>query len=119
MKDGSGSNNKKNNEINFNNNFLKDENNEVNTYLKNKSASKNNKNKKAFLSESINLNALNFGQEANEIEENKVKKLIDKAGTNKNKELFKINEEETTQEEFSLKLKLKQKEKTEGEIEKN
>jgi len=119
LKDGSGSNNKKNNEINFNNNFLKDENNEVNTYLKNKSASKNNKNKKAFLSESINLNALNFGQEANEIEENKVKKLIDKAGTNKNKELFKINEEETTQEEFSLKLKLKQKEKTEREIEKN
>ena len=119
LKDGSDSNNKKNNEINFNNNFLKDENNEVNTYLKNKSASKNNKNKKAFLSESINLNALNFGQEANEIEENKVKKLIDKAGTNKNKELFKINEEETTQEEFSLKLKLKQKEKTEREIEKN
>ena len=119
LKDGSGSNNKKNNEINFNNNFLKDENNEVNTYLKNKSASKNNKNKKAFLSESINLNALNFGQEANEIEENKVKKLIDKAGTNKNKELFKINEEETTQEEFSLKLKLKQKEKTERETEKN
>ena len=119
LKNSNNSNNKKNNEINFNNNFLKDENNEVNTYLKNKSASKNNKNKKAFLSESINLNALNFGQEANEIEENKVKKLIDKAGTNKNKELFKINEEETTQEEFSLKLKLKQKEKTEREIEKN
>ena len=119
LKNSNNSNNKKNNEINFNNNFLKDENNEVNTYLKNKSASKNNKNKKAFLSESINLNALNFGQEANEIEENKVKKLIDKAGTNKNKELFKINEEETTQEEFSLKLKLKQKEKTERETEKN
>ena len=119
LKNSNNSNNKKNNEINFKNNFLKDENNEVNTYLKNKSASKNNKNKKAFLSESINLNALNFGQEANEIEENKVKKLIDKAGTNKNKELFKINEEETTQEEFSLKLKLKQKEKTEREIEKN
>ena len=119
LKNSNNSNNKKNNEINFNNNFLKDENNEVNTYLKNKSASKNNKNKKAFLSESINLNALNFGQEANEIEENQVKKLIDKAGTNKNKELFKINEEETTQEEFSLKLKLKQKVKTEREIEKN
>ena len=119
LKNSNNSNNKKNNEINFNNNFLKDENNEVNAYLKNKSASKNNKNKKAFLSESINLNALNFGQEANEIEENKVKKLIDKAGTNKNKELFKINEEETTQEKFSLKLKLKQKEKTEREIEKN
>ena len=119
LKNSNNSNNKKNNELNFNNNFLKDENNEVNTYLKNKSASKNNKNKKAFLSESINLNALNFGQEANEIEENQVKKLIDKAGTNKNKELFKINEEETTKEEFGLKLKLKQKEKTEREIEKN
>ena len=121
LKNSTNSSNKKNNEINFNNNFLKDENNEVNTYLKNKSAAKNYKKKNAFLAQSINLNALDFGQEANEIEENQIKKLIDKTGTNKNNELFKIKEEDTNLEDFNLKIKLKQKEKTEKEkeIEKN
>ena len=98
------------------NNYLKDENNEVNTYLKNKSVSKNHKKKNDFLKASINLNALDFGQEANEIEKNQVNKLIDNPSSNNRKELFKINEEENNSE-FNLKIKLKKKERKEKEEE--
>ena len=106
-------NNINNNNINNDNNlnFLKDENNEVNKYLKSKSVSKKKKN---FLKESININALNFEEDANKIEENEVKKLIDKPNNNNNM-LFKINEENSS--EFNLKIKMKQKEAK--EIEKN
>ena len=114
-------NNKNKNKINIDTNlkfnFMNDENNEVNTYLKNKSASKNYKKKNNFLTESINLNILNFDQNANEIEENQVKKLIDKPSSNKKKELFKIDEEKTS--EINLKIKLRQNEIKEKEIEKN
>ena len=46
-------------------NFLKDENNEVNRYLKNKSASKNHKKKNDFLKASININLFNNDLEQN------------------------------------------------------
>ena len=104
------------NNLNQNNdiNIIKDENNEIITHLKNKSVRKNNNN---ILKNSINLNVLNYEQQANKIEENEVKKLLDKpSNPNSNKELFKINEEENNSE-FNLKIKLKPKEKNEIEKE--
>lgn len=85
----------KNNNNNYNLNYIKDENNEVNRYLKNKSASKNLKKKNNYLKESINLNLFNFDddQSAREIEEKKVNKLIEKSNSKNTKELYKISEE--------------------------
>ena len=76
-------------------NFLKDENNEVNRYLKNKSASKNHKKKNDFLKASININLFNndLEQNANNIEEDKVNKLLEKTKPNTNRDLYRIEEE--------------------------
>ena len=95
-------------------NFLKDENNEVNRYLKNKSASKNYKKKNDFLKASININLFNndIEQTANDIEEDKVNKLLDKKRPNTNKDLFRIEEEN------NLKLTPKSKEINNKEKEK-
>ena len=106
------------NNINQNNgnnlNFLKDERNEVNTYLKNKSVRKNYKKKNDFLKASINANIFDFDQEGNENKENQTKKPTDKQSSNNSKELFKINEEENNSE-FDLKIKKRQKEGKEKE----
>ena len=88
---------KKNNfNNNFNINFVKDENNVINRYLKNKSASKNNNMKNNFLKESINLNLCNLDDEpsAYEIEEKKVNKLLENSNSKNIKELYKISEED-------------------------
>ena len=88
---------KKNNFNNdFNINFIKDENNVINRYLKNKSALKNSNIKNNFLKESINLNLCNLDDEpsANEIEENKVNKLLENSNSKNKKELYKISEED-------------------------
>ena len=88
---------KKNNFNNdFNINFIKDEKNVINRYLINKSALKNSNIKNNFLKESINLNLCNLDDEpsANEIEENKVNKLLENSNSKNTKELYKISEED-------------------------
>ena len=112
-KNGSIKNNNKNDKIN---NCFKDDNNEINRYLQNKSEKKNYKKKNDFLKASININILDFGQNANEIEENNVKKLLDKNNNNTKKELYKISEENNS--EFNPNLNQIQKEKIQKEKEK-
>ena len=87
--------NKNNFNKDSNYNFLKDENNEVNRYLKNKSASKNYKKKNDFLKASININIFNndLDEKANTIEEDKVNKLLEKTKSNTNTDLYRIEEE--------------------------
>ena len=88
---------KKNNFNNdFNINFVKDENNVINRYLKNKSVIKNSSIKNNFLKESINLNLCNLDDEpnANEIEENTVNKLLENSNSKNKKKLYKISEED-------------------------
>ena len=111
-KNGSIKNNNKNDKIN---NCFKDDNNEINRYLQNKSEKKNYKKKNDFLKASININILDFEQSANEIEENNVKKLLDK-NNNTKKELYKISEENNS--EFNPNLNQIQKEKIQKEKEK-
>ena len=91
------------------NNCFKDDNNEINRYLQNKSEKKNYKKKNDFLKASININILDFEQSANELEENNVKKLLDKNNNNTKKELYKISEENNS--EFNPNLNQIQKEK--------
>ena len=98
------------------NNCYKDDNNEINRYLQNKSEKKNYKKKNDFLKASININILDFDQSANEIEENNVKKLLDKNNNNTKKELYKISEENNS--EFNPNLNQIQKEKIQKEKEK-
>ena len=98
------------------NNCFKDDNNEINRYLQNKSEKKNYKKKNDFLKASININILDFEQSANEIEENNVKKLLDKNNNNSKKELYKISEENNS--EFNPNLNQIQKEKIQKEKEK-
>ena len=98
------------------NNCYKDDNNEINRYLQNKSEKKNYKKKNDFLKASININILDFEQSANEIEENNVKKLLDKNNNNTKKELYKISEENNS--EFNPNLNQIQKEKIQKEKEK-
>jgi hypothetical protein len=98
------------------NNCFKDDNNEINRYLQNKSEKKNYKKKNDFLKASININILDFEQSANEIEENNVKKLLDKNNNNNKKELYKISEENNS--EFNPNLNQIQKEKIQKEKEK-
>ena len=112
-KNGSIKNNNKNDKIN---NCFKDDNNEINRYLQNKSEKKNYKKKNDFLKASININILDFEQSANEIEENNVKKLLDKNNNNSKKELYKISEENNS--EFNPNLNQIQKEKIQKEKEK-
>ena len=112
-KNGSIKNNNKNDKIN---NCFKDDNNEINRYLQNKSEKKNYKKKNDFLKASININILDFEQSANEIEENNVKKLLDKNNNNTKKELYKISEENNS--EFNPNLNQIQKEKIQKEKEK-
>ena len=112
-KNGSIKNNNKNDKIN---NCFKDDNNEINRYLQNKSEKKNYKKKNDFLKASININILDFEQSANEIEENNVKKLLDKNNNNSKKELYKISEENNS--EFNTNLNQIQKEKIQKEKEK-
>jgi hypothetical protein len=112
-KNGSIKNNNKNDKIN---NCFKDDNNEINRYLQNKSEKKNYKKKNDFLKASININILDFEQSANEIEENNVKKLLDKNNNNAKKELYKISEENNS--ECNPNLNQIQKEKIQKEKEK-
>ena len=98
------------------NNCFKDDNNEINRYLQNKSEKKNYKKKNDFLKASININILDFEQSANELEENNVKKLLDKNNNNTKKELYKISEENNS--EFNPNLNQIQKEKIQKEKEK-
>ena len=112
-KNGSIKNNNKNDKIN---NCFKDDNNEINRYLQNKSEKKNYKKKNDFLKASININILDFEQSANELEENNVKKLLDKNNNNSKKELYKISEENIS--EFNPNLNQIQKEKIQKEKEK-
>ena len=112
-KNGSIKNNNKNDKIN---NCFKDDNNEINRYLQNKSEKKNYKKKNDFLKASININILDFEQNANELEENNVKKLLDKNNNNSKKELYKISEENNS--EFNPNLNQIQKEKIQKEKEK-
>ena len=112
-KNGSIKNNNKNDKIN---NCFKDDNNEINRYLQNKSEKKNYKKKNDFLKASININILDFEQSANELEENNVKKLLDKNNNNTKKELYKISEENNS--EFNPNLNQIQKEKIQKEKEK-
>ena len=98
------------------NNCYKDDNNEINRYLQNKSEKKNYKKKNDFLKASININILDFEQNANELEENNVKKLLDKNNNNSKKELYKISEENNS--EFNPNLNQIQKEKIQKEKEK-
>lgn len=92
-----------NNINNDNVNFYKDENNEVNKFLKSKSIRKHNKKPGDYLKASININILNFDKSQNDSEDDE--DYILEKNDNNNIKLFKIDEEISPNKKLKLKLK--------------